>query len=312
MKRIDFLKELNEIDDDLLLDAELPLKREKHIPFKKIGVQAALIVLVLCLIPATVLAVTIGVRILVSQEEIPNYSDYLTGGFLHIDSKVTTIEYELAPHPIEVPLQWEEKLTDAWKGFPYDHSNFTGIDLKDADGRRINFGSISDVEKLLGTSLTSSSELEQITQGAYVTLAITDPDRAALQLRTEGIVSPDGVLVYLPFRNHKETGLDPDVVDYCGLRVFIPLTEDFAQRYAEHAVLSGVDQQEFDQSRFYSSGNVEVILLENHWQEEYDTPRGYAAWEKDGIGYLVELKNMLDAKESPVELLRPYLENLEG
>ena len=312
MKRIDFLKELNEIDDDLLLDAELPLKREKHIPFKKIGVQAALIVLVLCLIPATVLAVTIGVRILVSQEESPNYSDYLTGGFLHIDSKVTTIEYELAPHPIEVPLQWEEKLTDAWKGFPYDHSNFTGIDLKDADGRRINFGSISDVEKLLGTSLTSSSELEQITQGAYVTLAITDPDRAGLQLRTEGIVSPDGVLVYLPFRNHKETGLDPDVVDYCGLRVFIPLTEDFAQRYAEHAVLSGVDQQEFDQSRFYSSGNVEVILLENHWQEDYDTPRGYAAWEKDGIGYLVELKNMPDAKESPGELLKPYLEELEG
>ena len=33
MKRIDFLKELNEIDDDLQLDAELPLKREKHIPF---------------------------------------------------------------------------------------------------------------------------------------------------------------------------------------------------------------------------------------------------------------------------------------
>ena len=148
MNRIDFLKELNEIDDDFLLDAELPLKRERHIPFGKIGVQAALIALVLCLIPATVFAVTIGVRILVSQEEIPNYSDYLIGGFLHIDSKVTTIEYELAPQAIEIPLQWEEKLTDAWKGFPYDHSNFTGIDLKDAEGRRINFGSISDMEKL--------------------------------------------------------------------------------------------------------------------------------------------------------------------
>lgn len=312
MNRIDFLKELNEIDDDLLLDAELPLKQKKHIPFRKIGVQAALIVLVLCLIPATVLAVTIGVRILVSQEEIPNYSDYLIGGFIHIDSKVTTIEYELAPHNIDVPLQWEVKLTDAWKGFPYDHSNFTGIDLKDAEGRRMNFGSMADIEKLLGTTLTSSYELEQITQGAYVTLAITDPDRAAAQLRTEGIVSPDGILVYLPFRNHKETGLDPDVVDYCGLRVFIPLTEAFAQRYAEHSVLSGVDQQEFDQSRFYSSGNIEVILLENHWQEKYDTPRGYAAWEQSGIGYLVELKNMPDAKESPVELLKPYLENLEG
>ena len=312
MNEIDFMRALTEIDDEFLLEAELPPKKKSHIPFQKIGVHTLLIVLILCLIPATVLAVTIGVRIWVSQEEIPNYSDYLVGGFLHIDSKVTTIEYELAPQPIDVPLQWEEKLTDAWKGFPYDHSNFTGIDLKDAEGRRMNFGSISDIEKLLGTSLTSSHELEQITQGAYVTLAITDPDRAGLQLRTEGIVSPDGILVYLPFRNHKETGLDPDVVDYCGLRVFIPLTEAFAERYAEHAVLSGVDQQEFDQSRFYSSGNVEVILLENHWQEEYDTPRGYAAWEKDGIGYLVELKNMPDAKESPVELLRPYLKNLEG
>ena len=312
MNRIDFLKELNEVDDDLLLDAELPLKKEAHIPFHKIGVQAALIILVLCLIPATVLAVTIGVRILVSQEEIPNYSDYLMGGFLHIDSKVTTIEYELAHQAIEVPLQWEEKLTEAWKGFPYDHRNFTGIDLKDAEGRRMNFGSISDMEKLLGIRLTSSQELEKITQGAYVTLAITDPDRAGLQLRTEGIVSPDGILVYLPFRNHKETGLDPDVVDYCGLRVFIPLTEAFAQQYAEHSVLSGVDQQEFEQSCFYSSGNIEVILLLNHWQEEYDTPRGYAAWECGGIGYLVELKNMPDAKESPVELLKPYLEELEG
>lgn len=312
MNRIDFLKELNEIDDDLLLDAELPLKQEKLIPFRKIGVQAALIVLVLCLIPATVLAVTIGVRIWVSQEEIPNYSDYLVGGFLHIDSKVTTIEYELAPQAIEVPLQWEEKLTDAWKGFPYDHSNFTGIDLKDAEGRRMNFGSMAAIEKLLGTTLTSSHELEQITQGAYVTLAITDPDRAAAQLRTEGIVAPDGIVVYLPFRNHKETGLDPDVVDYCGLQVFIPITEAFAERYAEHSVLSGVDQQEFDQSRFCSSGSIEVILLENHWQEEDDAPRGYAAWECGGIGYLVELKNMPDAKESPVELLKPYLEELEG
>lgn len=312
MNSIDFLTELNEIDDDLLMKAELPPKRKAPIPFSRIGIKAAVFALLLCLIPATVIAVTIGVKILVSQEEIPNYSDYLVGGFLHIDSKVTTIEYELATQAIEVPLQWEEKLTDAWKGFPYDHSNFTGIDLKDADGRRINFGSISDMEKLLGVRLTASSELDQITQGAYVTLAITDPDRAGLQLRTEGIVSPDGILIYLPFRNHRETGLDPDVVDYCGLRVFIPLTEAFAQRYAEHAVLSGVDQQEFDQSRFYSSGNIEVILLENHWQEEYDTPRGYAVWECGGIGYLVELKNMPDAKESPVELLKPYLEELEG
>jgi hypothetical protein len=271
-----------------------------------------LIVLVLCLIPATVIAVTIGVRILVSQEEIPNYSDYLVGGFIHIDSKVTTIEYELTPQRIEVPLQWEEKLTEAWKGFPYEYSNFTGIDLKDSNGRRLNFGSIGEIEKLLEINLTSSRELEQITQGAYVTLIITDPDRAAAQLRSEGIVTPDGILVYLPFLNHKEMGLNPNVVDYCGLQIFIPLTESFVEQYAVHCVLSGVNKQELAQSRFYSSGNVEVILLENHWQEEYDAPRGYAAWEQNGIGYLVELKCTVDTKASPGELLIPYLENMEG
>ena len=312
MNSIDFLKEINEIDDDLLLNAELPLKREGHIPFGNIGVHAALIVLVLCLIPVTVIAVTIGVKILVSPETIPNYGDYMLGGIVSVESKVTTIEYELSPHNIEIPLQWEEKLTEAWKGFPYDHSNFSGIDLKDAADRRVSYGGLAEIEKLLGITLTTSDELVEITQGAYVTLIITDQDRAAAQLRTEGIVSPDGILVYLPFRNDKETGFDIEVVDYCGLQIFIPLTESFANQYAEHCVMSSVNKQELVQSRFFSSGDIEVIVLENSWQYDLDAPRGYAAWEENGIGYLVELKCTVDTKVSPGELLKPYLENLEG
>ena len=312
MNSIDFLKELNEIDDDLLMNAELPPKRKVPVPFSRIGIKAAVIVLLLCLIPATVIAVTIGVKILVSQEEIPNYGDYMLGGIVSVESKVTTIEYELSPQRIEVPLQWEEKLTDAWKGFPYSYDSFKGVDLKDTQGSRINLGGIAEIEKLLGTTLTTSDELEQITQGAYVTLIVTDPERAAAQLRSEGIVSPDGILVYLPFRNDKETGLGPDVVDFCGLRIFIPITESFAEQYAEHCVMSSVNKQELAQSSFFSSGDIEVIVLENSWQYNLDAPRGYAAWEESGIGYLVELKCSADVKTTPGELLRPYLENLEG
>lgn len=312
MNSIDFLKELNEIDDELLMNAELPPKRKVPVPFSSIGIKAAVIALLLCLIPATVIAVTIGVKILVSQEVIPNYGDYMLGGIVSVESKVTTIKYELSPQRIEVPLQWEEKLTDAWKGFPYSYDNFKGIDLKDTQGSRINLGGIPEIEKLLGTTLTASDELEQVTLGAYVTLIVTDHERAETQLRSEGIVSPDGILVYLPFRNDKETGLGPEVVDFCGLQIFIPLTEAFVDQYAEHCVLSSVDKQELAQSRFYSKGNIEVIMLENHWQEEYDAPRGYTAWEQSGIGYLVELKCAADIKESPGDLLRPYLDNLEG
>ena len=312
MNSIDFLKELNEIDDDLLMNAELPPKRKASIPFYSMGIKAAVIALLFCLIPATVIAVTIGVRILVSQEEIPNYGDYMLGGIVSVESKVTTIEYELSPQRIEVPLQWEEKLTDAWKGFPYSYDNFTGIDLKNTQGSRINLGGITEIETLLGTTLTTSDELEQVTQGAYVSLIVTDQERAAAQLRSEGIVSPDGILIYLPFRNDKETGLGPEVVDYCGLKVFIPLTEYFAHQYAEHCVMSSVNQQDLAQSSFFSSGNIEVILLQNRWQDEWDATRGYAVWAQSGIGYLVELKCSADVKTSPGELLRPYLENLEG
>lgn len=309
MNSIDFLKELNEIDDDLLMNAELPPKRKSHI--YRIGANAVIIALLLCLMSVTVVAVTIGVRILVSKEELPNYGDYLMGGLISVDSKVTTIEYELSPHNIEIPLQWEEKLTDAWKRFTYDYSNFTGIDLKDTEGRRINIGDIAQIEELLGISLTGSRELERITLGAYVTLIITDQERAASQLRMEGTVAPDGILVYLPFRNDEEKGLGPDVVDFCGLRIFIPLTESFADQYAEHCVMSGVNKQDLIQSSFFSSGNIEVIVLENRWQDELDAPRGYAAWEQSGIGYLVELKCNVDMKASPGALLRPYLEKLE-
>ena len=312
MNSIDFLKELNEIDDELLMNAELPPKRKMPVPFYNLGIKAAVIVLLLCLIPATVIAVTIGVKILVSQEEIPNYGDYMLGGIVSVESKVTTIEYGLSPQRIEVPLQWEERLTEAWKGFPYSYDNFKGIDLKDTQGNRINLGGIAEIEKLLGTTLTASDELAQITQGSYVTLIVTDQQRAEAQLRREGIVSPDGILVYLPFRNDRETGLGPEVVDFCGLRIFIPITESFAEQYAEHCVMSSINKQELAQSGFFSSGNIEVILLENRWQDEWDAPRGYAAWEQHGIGYLVELKCSADVKTSPGELLRPYLENLEG
>lgn len=309
MNSIDFLKELNEIDDDILMNAELPPKRKNHI--YRIGVNAVVIALLLLLMPVTVLALVIGVRTQVSKEEFPNYGDYLMGGLISVESKVTTIEYELSPHNIEIPLQWEEKLTDAWKEFPYDYDNFTGVNLKDTEGRRINFGGIKQIEELLGISLTDSKELERITIGAYATLIVTDYERAKMQFRTEGTVTPDGILVYLPFSNDEENGLGPDMVDYLGLQIFIPLTESFVDKYAEYCVMSSVNKQNLIQSSFLSSGNIEVILLENRWHEEFDAPRGYAAWEQDGVGYLVELKCTVDMKESPGELIRPYLEKLE-
>jgi hypothetical protein len=308
MNSIDFLKELNEVDDDLLMKVELPPTRKPRI--RRIGVNAVVVALVLCLMSVTVAAVTISIRIFTSEDMVPNYENYHIG-FFNVNSKITTIEYELSPQKIAIPLQWENALTDAWKGFGYSYDHFTGIDMKDSEGNRINYGGIEQLEQLLDIKFVSSENLELVTQGAYVTLAVTDQDRAAEQFRSEGIVSPDGIIIYLPFLRNAQTGLNPEIVDYCGLSIFIPLTDAFADRYASHCVLSSAYKQDLTQNRFFSCDDIEIVLLENTVQGE-DPLSGYAAWEHEGIGYLIEMKTNRDVETLPSNLLTPYLENLEG
>ncbi len=308
MNPIDFLKELNEVDEELLMKAELPPERKR--PLGKVGVRIMAAALVLCLLSVTVAAVSLSVRIFISGETVPDYkSDY--GGLFQTNSKVITIEYELFPQSVTIPLQWQAALSDAWKGFGYDYKHFVGIDLKDNDGRRSNFGGLAELEGLLGLELVSSEELEQITKGVFVTLAVTDQARAAEQFRSEGIVSPDGIIIYLSFLYNAQSGWSPEIVDYCGLSIFVPLTPSFAEQYATHCVLSGVYKQEVTQKSFHSKGGVEVFLLEDAVQGE-DALNAYAAWEQSGVGYLVEMKTNWGVPLRPTALLMPYLENLEG
>lgn len=308
MNSIDFLKELNEIDDTLLMKAELPPARKPCI--QRLGLNAVVITLLLCLMSVTVAAVTISIRIFTSEDMVPNYENFHIGYF-NVNSKITTIEYELSPQKIDIPLQWENALTDAWKGFGYSYDHFTGIDMKDSEGNRINYGGIEQLEQLLDIKFVSSEELELVTQGAYVTLVVTDQNRAAEQLRSEGIVSPDGIIIYLPFLRNAQTGLNPEIVDFCGLSIFIPLSDSFADRYASHAVLSSAYKQDLKQERFMSSKDIEIVMLQNTVQDE-DALSAYAAWERAGIGYLVEMKTNWGADTLPSDILAPYLENLEG
>lgn len=322
MNSFEFLEELSGIDDDLILNAQTVPPKRQAMP--KFSLRIAAVLAIIILLPLSVAAVTVSVRILTSGSEVTNYLiDQYT-----IRSKVTTIEYDLHPQKAKIPLQWTQELTEAWKTFGYDHSYFTGIDLKDGENRR-NFGGIQQLEQLLGIPLVSSPELEAVTSGAYVTLAVTDQARAAAQFQSEGMVSPDGLMIYLPFRLSPETGLDQRLVEYCGLRVFVPLTDSFAKEYASHAVLSSVRKQDLQQTKLVSSGDIEIIMLENTieegipisgiapWENESgyisngDSISGFAAWEKNGIGYLVEFRTYLNVEVVPSQLLTPYLEHLE-
>lgn len=300
MNELEFLEVLNSIDDDLILNAQT-IPGRKY-PLSRFGLRSAVLAAVLCLLTASVAAVTIGVRIWTGSEQVVHF-EHDFGGLIPFTSRVTTIEYDLQPRSIQLPLQWTQELTGAWKSFGYSYDHFNGVDLRNDDGRRIDFGGVPRLEQLLGLDFISGELLDQAAPQSYVTLAVTAPERCAQQLRREGMVTPDGVVIYLPLQ------IDSEDIDYCGLSIFLPLTDSFAQYYASHAVLSSVYNQELRQSTLYS-GELEIVILENTPGEE-DPLSGFAAWEHGGIGYLIEIKTTRDCAASSMELLTPYLNDLE-
>lgn len=307
MNELDFLEALNDIEDDLILDAKKTVDKRSLIPshLAKVAVAAAIV----CLMSVTVMAVSFSVRILRSEERIP-IPEGVFMGQLTPDTRITTVDYDLQQQKIHLPSDWAERLTEQWKAFPYDYSYFKGMDLKHAEGSRINFGGISQLESLLGIELVSSPELDRAVRGSYISLVVTDPRRAAEELRREGRISPDGLVIYLPFYLDGEKGPSPDMVDYCGLNIFLPLTEPFAESYSSHTVLSSVGDQDLQESRQLSQGGIESILLSNSPGTE-DPMKAYAAWEHEGIGYLLELKTHHRISTAPASLLDPYLKDLK-
>ena len=307
MNSFDFFEAMTDIDDDLIMNAQFTPRKKRHT--RHFSLRIAVAAVVICLTVLTATAITIGVRILNSNDVAVNYENFPMFS-LAVNSNVKIIEYQLHTQDVKLPLQWEESLTNAWKGFGYSYEHFSGIHLQDNSGSRINFGSIADLEQLLGISLVYSKDLESITKGAYVTLAVTDHVRAAEQFRTEGVVTPDGLIIYLPFLCNEQNGFDSDIVDYCGLNIFVPLTDSFADKYATRPVLSSVYKQDLTQTSLIADGNIEITLLENTVQD--DSPlSGYAAWEHNGVGYLIEIKTNWSVNMRPGQILTPYLKTLE-
>ena len=288
MNSFEFLEELSNIDEDLILSAQtVP---EQPLCFRRMGVRAAVLAATLFLLSVSVAALSIGVRIWTGKEQVVHF-EHDFGGLIPFASKVTTIEYDLLPVSAELPLEWSRELTASWKAFGYDDSYFTGVELRSDDGSRLDFGGIRGLERLLGMDLAAGSDLEH----AFVTLSVTDPARCAEQLRQEGSITPDGLIIYLPIEIQSEQ------VDYCGLNIYLPLTDSFAQHYGSHVVLSSVYLQDLRQ---HTAGDAVVLVNE---PGEGDHMSGFAAWEKDGIGYLLELRTIRDADVDVLELLLTYL-----
>ncbi len=307
MNELEFLEALNDLEDHLILDAKKPVAKKPPIPalLAKTAVAAAIV----CMLSVTVMAVSFSIRILSSEDRVPIH-DYFFNGVYTPTSKVTTVDYDLQRQKLALPPQWTDTLTEAWETFGYDHAYFRTVDIRTATGGRMDFGGISPLEELLDVELVSSPEIEEAVGGSFVTLVITDLHRATEEYERKGQISPDGLVIYLPFQTGGG-GLSSEAVQYCGIHIYIPLTESFAHSYRSHVVLSGVGDQDLQGSKHLSRGGIETVLLTNTPGTAEESLRAFAAWEQGGIGYLLELKTRSSTTAAPARLILPYLTNLE-
>lgn len=308
MNELEFLEALNDVDDDLILNAKKPVQKKPPIPalLAKVAVVAA----ILCMLSLTVMAVSFSIRILTGEDRVPIHELYFSGIYSPA-SKVTTVEYDLKKQNISLPSRWLHTLTEAWETFDYDHAYFKPVDLKTPLGNRLNFGGITQIEEILRMELVSSPQIEKVIRASFVTLVVTDAQRATQEYECTGQITPDGLVIYLPFQTGETQGISSQIVEYCGIHIFIPLTESFADSYGSHVVLSGVGDQDLQKSEYRSRGNIDTVLLTNTPGTADEPLKAFAAWEHNGVGYLLEMKTHPTTHTNPAQLIRPYLEYLE-
>lgn len=309
MKAYELFEALTDLDDELLMKAESAPKKSYRV--QKMGLRAALIAATVSMLTATVVAISVSVKILRSEEFVSFY-DYLDNSSFYWEyaSQITTIDFELEEQNMDIPVQWSDQLTQSWENFVYDHQYFTGVDVTDGTGNRMAFESIGVLGDFLDCHFTTSDQLDGLIQGVYITMVVTDTERAAQEYQAAGCVTPDGLAIYCVLSRGGETGLNADIMQYSGLTIYLPCTQSFARQYANHSVLSSVQNEEFEQGQYITSGNVKIMLVQNRSLAYYQ-PTGYAAWCEGGIGYLLEARCYRNAAHAPLEMILPYLENLK-
>lgn len=307
MNEWELLQAMSEIDEQLLLQAETP-----YAPKPRQLVRLALVAAVLVLLVGTVLAVSVGVSVRHGRQTV-TLEDI--GFSLSQGERVETMEYYTADIEfsmqtvgISLPPEAVAVLTEAWRTFSYDYRYFTGVKLTDAAGKRLDLQSVAGAEAYFGVRLMHAAPLEELICGAYATLVVSDTERAAREYAETGSVTPDGVLLYFPFRRG-EDGLQPSQVREGGLTVYLAVTPQFIEREGVQHIFSYEKEGALRESGLLTDAGKSILLLENTPQKGYGG-FGCAAWCENGVGYYAAVRTNADAYTLPLTLLTPLLYEL--
>ncbi len=307
MKEWEIFEALGDLDDELITQ-----ERPTRLRWKRSGMRLALAAAVIALLVGTALGVGLRVGVTYGRETVP--LDGISLG--QKDEKDTRelsyytaeIQYELQTVCVKNLELLSSQLTRAWE----DCGQVKTAELMGEDGKRRNLDTIAATEEFFGLDLMQSPDLEALVRGIYVTMVISDPQRAEAEYAEKGKVTPDGLLLYFSLRRGEasEEALDAHLVSESGVTVYIALTEAFAVQESAQRLYSHESEGEFQESGLITQQGKSLLLLENEWGGSFGRT-GYAAWCQKGIGYLAHMKTYPDSYATPLSLLAPILEQVQ-
>ena len=275
MNEWDILQALSQLDDDLILMPK-PAKKSKVSQIRKIALIAA----AMLLLAGMALAVGLGVRVQHGEELIELEGISLNGDAKGGQSYYTAkIEYDICPMQVKNQDLLQQALLEA--------KNVGSIDLKNADGSRLRFATISEAEAFFGINLMQSAELNELVRGVYVSVS-----------------APSELVLYVSLKREQ---IDTQAVSECGITIYIALSAE-----AEHTkcIYSHEKEGKFKESGMLTEQKDSILLLENSPIDGY-AQTGYAAWCDNGIAYLAHITVYPDSYATPLALLTPILSRIQ-
>ena len=285
MNEWDILQAFSQLDEELIFMPK-PAKKSRSRQIRRIALIAA----VMILLAGMALAVSLGVKVEHGEEMIELQGLSLNGNAKGGQSYYTAkIEYDFCPMQIKNLALLQQALLEA--------EDSDSADLKNADGSRLCFATISEAEEFFGIDLMQSAKLDEFVRGIYVSVLRTDEN------------VPSELVLYVSLRRGSEADgmFDMQAVSECGITIYIALGED-----AENTkcLYSHKKEGKFQESGMLTEHNDSILLLENSPADGY-VQTGYAAWCKNGIAYLAHVKVYPNSYATPLALLTPILSQIQ-
>lgn len=343
MKGMDIMKAMNDLDHDMLQEAEAaPVKSIRKPRLSWFGIIAAAVALLTVTAAAVGITVSISVKhgsLSVDPDDLKaQYFEAVNGEIpgtkVDIDFGLTVTELD-EKHAYKVKFvtsgYWKEIKQSGVYDFIFDDVGGAGVNCvnfgygHNYSGYEYSFKCVEDIEDFLGIQLKLNSEIREAaakrmpyTGDQIVMISTVSKEKGDKEYAETKGVSPAGIQIHIPV-DLKNPPVNNELITEYGpmaggrgdtvtVSIYIALDEEYLARYNNYSAFFPDRSGTFHMDENVSfDGKKLTMFYSSDGVTPYNT-MAQVAYCEDGIGYVISAID-LNSDGDAVELLKPYLKN---